>query len=232
MKHKNIIFVHGWASGPYVWLHQASYFNNKCRVHTPELINDGSNIRDFIVNNGLDDICLVGWSLGGIVSMKLAAQLKTRVRRLVLIGAPQSFTQKEVMKKIYNRMQSDFQGTLDWFYKFCFSSNERSRNEFGEVIKLLGDIITPLDKEMLLAGLTLLMNIDSGDALKDICAPVLIIQGGQDKICLPEAGKFLAKAIKGARIEVLETAGHAPFLTDPQNVNALIEDFIRNDSNR
>jgi len=35
----------------------------------------------------------------------------------------------------------------------------------------------------------------------------------------------LVKAIKNARIEILENAGHAPFLTRPSKVNSLIEDF-------
>ena len=184
------------------------------------------NIKDFIVTNKLDDICLVGWSFGGMVSMQLAAQLKGKVSRLVLIGAPARFTQKAVMEKIYNRMQADFQGTLEWFYKFCFSSNERSRNEFGEIMKLLGEFIPPFDADELLAGLRLLMKLDVRDLLGRIAVPTLIIQGSKDKVCPPEEAEFLAKKIKNARVSIIDNAGHAPFLTQPDKVNALIEEFI------
>ena len=225
-KSKNIIFIHGWASGPYVWLRQASHFNNKCKVHTPRLEGDGAGITDFIIKNKLDDICLVGWSLGGMISMQAAAQLKGKVSRLVLIGAPAQFTQKAVMGKIYNKMEKDFQGTLEWFYKFCFSSNERSRNEFSHIIKLVGDFIEPLDKEEVLTGLKILMEMDVRHILDKITMPALIIQGGQDRVCPPEAAQFLARRLKNAKVKLFETAGHAPFLTHPEEVNLLIEEFI------
>ena len=36
-KDKNIIFIHGWASGPYVWFYQIDFFKDKLQVWTPEL---------------------------------------------------------------------------------------------------------------------------------------------------------------------------------------------------
>ena len=229
------MFVHGWASGPYVWLHQVSFFKDSHNVHTPHLGIDSKSVSDFIIKNKLDDITLVGWSLGGMVSIKLSAELKGRITRLVLIGTNARFTQsadfehginRQVVEKIYNRMQKDFQGTLDWFYKFCFSSNERSRNEYSHIIKLLGDFITPLDPATLLKGLELLMDLDVRHHLASISVPTLIIQGGQDRVCPVSASEFLSKNIKGSRVRVFENAGHAPFLTEPENVNKLIEGFI------
>lgn len=248
-KIKNIIFIHGWASGPYVWLHQLEHFRNKYNVYAPELIGYGKkmvsvpilfedtaqDLINFISKNKLTDICLVGWSFGGMLSLKIAAGLKDKIRRLVLIDTTPRFVQsgdfgcavsKEVIEKIYNRIQGDFEGTLRWFYRFCFSPNERSRNEFNEALKLAGDFITPLNEQTLLDGLKVLMKLDIRRILKDITMPALIIHGRQDKICPPQAGEFLKKKLKNARIFLIDGAGHAPFLTQPQTVNALIEDFI------
>lgn len=234
-KSKNIVFVHGWASGPYVWLHQASFFNNKCAVHTPQLEGDGANIKDFIIKNNLNDVCLIGWSLGGMVSLNLASELKDRIKSLVVIGTNARFTQsddfdygisKQVLEKIYKRMQNDFQGTLEWFYKFCFSSNERSRNEYSHVIKLLGDFIAPVNSDELLYGLKLLMDFDVRNILAFISAPTLIIQGGQDRVCPVSAAGFLSREIKNSKTEIFNDAGHAPHLTEPDRVNRLIEEFI------
>jgi pimeloyl-[acyl-carrier protein] methyl ester esterase len=62
--------------------------------------------------------------------------------------------------------------------------------------------------------------------LKDITAPVLIIHGRHDRICPPETADFLAKRLKKAKVKIINRTGHAPFLTMPKKVNALIEDFI------
>lgn len=252
MKTSNIVFIHGWASGPYVWLYQASYFKDKHKVHAPSLFGYGpgfaarpfsgslfdcmvKDISDFILKNKLDNVCLVGWSLGGMVSLKVAADLKDKINRLVLIGTTPKFAQspdfqhavsRDMIKKIHNRMKKDFNGTLDWFYKFCFSSNERSRNEFSHIIKILGDFIEPMDKGVLLAGLELLMELDVRHILDEIKIPSLLIHGGQDRVCLPAAVELLAGLMKNSRSCLIENAGHAPFLTQPEKVNSLIEDFI------
>lgn len=258
MKPKNIIFVHGWASGPYVWLHQVSFFKDKYDVHTPQLLGYGGtgqtalcinsadsgpqifectarDIHSFIVNNNLNDVCLVGWSLGGMVSLKLASDLKERISSLILIDTTVCFVQTEdfkfavprnIVEKIHSRLKTDFSATLDWFYKFCFSPNERARNEYGELLKLLGDVITPLNEEALMAGLKLLMDMDASYLLNTIAMPVLIIHGRQDKVCPTQAAEFMAGKLKNARISMIDGAGHAPFLTEPLKVNALIEEFI------
>ena len=193
------------------------------------------DLGNFIVDKKLDNVCLVGWSLGGMVSLKLAATLKGRIGRLVLIGTTVRFVQsgdfkaavpKDIVKRIHDRMKKDFEGTLKWFYRFCFSPHERSRGEFGEVLKLLGDFITPLNAPALLAGLELLMELDIRHVLADITAPTLIIHGADDRICPPQAADFLKNGLKDSRVRLLKEAGHAPFLTAPGEVNGLIEKFI------
>jgi pimeloyl-[acyl-carrier protein] methyl ester esterase len=249
LKTRDIIFVHGWASGPYVWIHQVSYFKDTCRVHTPELLGYGNrrpakgdifsqtvnDLADFITANRLENVCLVGWSLGGMVSLKLTATLKDKIDRLVLIGTTARFVQsddfkdavpRDIVKRIHERMKNDFEGTLKWFYKFCFSPHERARGEFSEVVKLLGDFITPLNAQTLLSGLELLMELDIRHVLADITAPALIVHGADDRICPPQAADFLRKGLKGSSIRLLKRAGHAPFLTQPTQVNGLIEKFI------
>lgn len=257
MKTKHIIFIHGWATGPYVWLYQVSYFKDKGSVHTPELIGYGKkrlpasaagtakselaifdymakDISEFIVGKKLDNVCLVGWSMGGMVSLKVTSDLKDKVSRLILIGTTARFVRsagfkwavsRQIVEKIYNRMETDFDATLKWFYKFCFSSHERSRNEFGEVLKLLGDFITPFNRETLLLGLKLLMELDITHLLGDITTPSLIIHGENDPVCPPQAAEFLGKRLKNSKVKLIKKAGHAPFLTAAGKVNALIEDF-------
>jgi len=170
-----------------------------------------------------------------MISLKVASELKGRVKELVLIGTNARFVQSDdfefgvsraIVQKIHKRMQKDFEGTLEWFYKFCFSLNEHSRNEFSHIMKLVGDFIEPFEKEALLKGLEFLMDFDVRYTLDKISVPTLLIHGGEDRVCPPEATKFLASRIKNVKVEIFPKAGHAPFLTEPDKVNKLIEDFI------
>ena len=59
-----------------------------------------------------------------------------------------------------------------------------------------------------------------------IRAPTLVIQGTDDRITDVSQGVGLARAIPGARLELLEGGGHIVHARDPVRVNLLIRDFV------
>ena len=71
--------------------------------------------------------------------------------------------------------------------------------------------------------------IDREQAL-ELCArircPVLVIHGSQDRIVGADRGPTVAAAIPGARLLLLEGAGHAPHLRDPVKVNLELRNFF------
>lgn len=247
---RTLIFIHGWASGPYVWFYQIDFFKQRFHIWTPELagydskaLNSGGNLFELMVedvcnlisSNDLDEIHLVGWSLGGMVSLGVASRLKYNINRLILIGSTPRFVQSEDFNwgmseqriiRMQERLGRNFIGTLNWFYRSMFIPQERTKKGFGDILNLLGDIIPPLQKVSVVSTLKVLIELDLRYMLKDITAPTLIIHGEKDSICLPEAARFLQTNIKGSRLEFIKLSGHAPFLTNPQKVNNLIEEFI------
>lgn len=66
---------------------------------------------------------------------------------------------------------------------------------------------------------------DFAEAWAGIRAPVMLVVGSEDAACLP-ATRWLAQTIPGARLEVLEGAGHAPMLEDPEGFAALMIGFL------
>jgi pimeloyl-ACP methyl ester carboxylesterase len=59
-----------------------------------------------------------------------------------------------------------------------------------------------------------------------IRCPTLIIQGDDERISHVTRGIELARAIPGARLEMLEGSGHLPNVRDPVRVNLLIRGFL------
>jgi pimeloyl-ACP methyl ester carboxylesterase len=60
-----------------------------------------------------------------------------------------------------------------------------------------------------------------------IRCPVLVIQGTDDRISHVTQGTGLAEAIPGARLELIDGAGHIPNARDPVRVNLAIRAFVR-----
>jgi len=247
---KNIVFVHGWASTPYIWFYQMDYFKDGYQVWAPELAGHGkkrlcadkppfecmvADICNMITEKGISDVHLIGWSLGGMVTLEVARRLKKDIKQLVLIGTAPRFIRsedfalgmsEELILKIQSRLNRSFENTLNWFYRFIFTARERSGEGFKKILNMLGDFMNPLYQEDIVLALNVLLDVDLRSGLKKIDAPTLIIHGDKDPICSPEAATLLHENIKGSRLEFIKDCGHAPFLSQPKVVNDMIAGFI------
>jgi pimeloyl-ACP methyl ester carboxylesterase len=57
-------------------------------------------------------------------------------------------------------------------------------------------------------------------------APTLLVWGAQDRLVDPAYGDAFAAAIDGARLEVIDGAGHLPQLEQPERTVSLITEFL------
>ncbi|HKM71325.1 MAG TPA: alpha/beta fold hydrolase [Stellaceae bacterium] len=59
-----------------------------------------------------------------------------------------------------------------------------------------------------------------------IAAPTLIIWGNADQLIAPAYAQEFAQRIAGARVELIDRAGHMPHLEQPDEVARLVRDFL------
>jgi len=70
---------------------------------------------------------------------------------------------------------------------------------------------------------------DSFDVMQQIGAlrvPTLVVAGREDRLTPPRYAEFLARAVPGARLLVVERAGHYVHLEQPDLVNQAIREFL------
>jgi pimeloyl-[acyl-carrier protein] methyl ester esterase len=82
------------------------------------------------------------------------------------------------------------------------------------------------DMAALKGGLEILRETDLRGALARIAQRTLVIHGDCDRLTPPAAGRHLGRAIPGARFELIRGAAHAPFLSRPAPVAAMLSDFL------
>ena len=80
--------------------------------------------------------------------------------------------------------------------------------------------------EVALQFATVTFRSDNRSDLTRVAAPTLVLQVRDDVIAPMSAGEFVHEQIAGSRLRVLETRGHAPHLTDPDDVVAEIGGFL------
>ena len=189
----------------------------------------------------VDHAVLVSLSLGAQRSLVFAGEHPDRVAGLVFIGPAVPLAERPAGRgdivfedqletddgwARYNAhsWRRDFQGFLEFFFANCFNEPHSTKQTEDAVSWGLES-----DPETLIAterapGL-------SPEETLEICArircPVLVIQGTNDAITGRSRGTELARAISGARLELIEGGGHIQNARDPVRTNLLIRDFVR-----
>lgn len=147
--------------------------------------------------NGVEQMSLVGVSLGAMVAMDAAIRAPQTVSHLVL-AAGQVNPPRSVM-----RMQ-----------RLAFSLIPARR------LAALG-----VEKKRFLQALDAAAQIDYRSQLGAITARTLVLVGSTDKANRP-AAEDLAAGIPGARLEIVEGAGHQVNTDNPAVFNRLVYDFL------
>lgn len=156
-----------------------------------------------------------GWSLGGLLALKLAA--KVGADGLLLLAGTARFTRPKEQKsrgwldayvrQMINSLMKDRHGVESKFRESLFTEEEW---EAGLCTRLpqAGSWTTPA----LIAGLQILRSEECLSLLPEIECPVLLIHGTEDKICPYGAAEELELLLPRAELISLTGCGHAPFL--------------------
>jgi pimeloyl-ACP methyl ester carboxylesterase len=165
---------------------------------------------------GLEPAHLVGASMGGMIAQTLAAEHPESVRSLV-----------SIMSSTGNRLKGQPAAPI---YKFLLRRPPRDREAYieraAQIFGVVGSTGFERDEgyireragrafdrgvDVRAGGRQLGAVLKSGDrtrALDRIEAPTLVIHGSVDKMIRPSGGRATAKAIRGARLMMIEGMGH------------------------
>jgi pimeloyl-ACP methyl ester carboxylesterase len=171
---------------------------------------------------GLPRAALVGHSIGGMVAAEIAATNPERIDRLALIAPFGLWRDDHPVPDISGVPADTLPGLL-------------LADPDGPLAALL-PAPDPTDPEQLFrAAMTLASFLqfiwplpDKGlrKRLYRVKAPTLVVWGAQDHLVDPAYGDDFTAAIAGARLEIVDGAGHLPQLEQPERTIALLTDFL------
>jgi pimeloyl-[acyl-carrier protein] methyl ester esterase len=240
-----VVLLHGWALHGGLLEPLAARLRGAHRVFCPDLPGHGSRpfsppFRDLAglaaaVAADLPPACtLVGWSLGGLVAARLAAQGCPAVRRLVLLSSTPRFVSGDgwehglapgLVADFAAELEHDYHGLVRRFLALQARGDDRQ----GESLRQLRAAVFARgepDPAALRAGLEVLLEADLRREVAAIAVPTLVVAGEHDRLTPAAASAWLAAAIPGARLERVAGAGHAPFLSQPEAVGAALSGFV------
>lgn len=172
----------------------------------------------------LEDVAVVGCSLGGWIAAELA--LRTPLRRLVLVDA--------VGIRVGGREDRDiadiFALPAAEVVARAFSDPARMADYLsleGKSKEELAIVARNQEAAVLYGWEPYFCNPKLLRRLKRLRVPTLVVWGANDGIVTPDYGRAYAAAIPGARFVAIDDAGHAPHLEQPAAFLAAVREFLR-----
>jgi pimeloyl-ACP methyl ester carboxylesterase len=190
-----------------------------------------------------EKIDLVANSMGGFFAIAFAAAHPTRVRRLVLSGAPVGVFSD--FGTFFRLWATPGIGALISKIKIRDTDTLRKR-VLGGYLEHPELLATDL-LDVALAGINLPGTADTNrailraaatargwrrdtrlnDTLAGLQLPTLFVWGDGDQLAPPDVGRAVVERMPQAQLAVISEAGHLPHLDQPAAVAATIKDFLR-----
>lgn len=234
-----VLLIHGFGGDLDNWLFNADALAEEATVYALDLPGHGQSTKkvdeptvtglakavlSFMDTLKIAKAHLVGHSLGGAVAMEVARQAKSKVQSLTLIssaGLGLDINMDYIDGFVTSASRRDLKPVLENLFA---DGSLVSRQMIDDLLKFkrldgVGDALTALKDSVFAGGRQAAM---LADALAASGVPALVIWGAEDKI-VPAAH---ATAAKGAKVEVIEGAGHMVQMEQAGRVNGLIKVMI------
>lgn len=178
-------------------------------------------LHEFLNTMGLDQITLVGNSLGGQVALLFALYHPELVAALVLSGASGIY-EAEMGSSTPRRRDREF-------------IRERAAITFYDPVHATDDLVDEMfdiiNNRAQVARLIRMARSTKKETvrsrLSSIRVPTLLVWGCNDLITPPEVAQEFRHHIPQSELHFIDECGHAPMIEQPQQFNRIMLDFLR-----
>ena len=171
---------------------------------------------------------LIGLSMGGYVALAVLRAAPDRLDRLCLMDTSARPDTPEQAKRRRGLMalaeQGRFKGVTPRLIPSLLHPNRVQDQALGRDVMAMAARVGP--EAFLRQQAAILSRPDSRPDLPSIVMPTLVLYGAGDQLTPPHLGSEIASAVPGARLALIEAAGHLPPMEQPAAVTAMVRDWL------
>jgi 3-oxoadipate enol-lactonase len=241
-----LLFLHGFPLHGEMWAPQVAEFASAWRTIAPDVrgagtsdIGTGQYTMELLVDDlfavldrvaGDDPVVAVGLSMGGYILLRALQREPHRFRGVVLCdtrSAADGRTGKLARAIGIRRIEIEgLEPFVDDFLAAVLAPGTRERRpDFWTALKRTMMENSPIGVRGQL--LAMASRIDTGRVLGAISAPALVVNGSEDRLTRPSAGRAMAAKIPNAVFSIVEGAGHLSSLEAPVEFNRILGTYLQ-----
>jgi pimeloyl-ACP methyl ester carboxylesterase len=175
-------------------------------------------IEAFVTTLALENVTLIGHSLGGAVAQLLAVRAPGWLTAIVLVGTG---ARLRVHPDILEGLLTNFEATIDIVCQWAFGPTTSEALVNSGRKSLLN---TPA--RVIHGDYNACNQFDIIEKVDKINLPTLVVSGTADKLTPVKYGEYLCKQIPGAQHNIIKDGGHYMALEKPEEFTEIIADFL------
>jgi len=172
---------------------------------------------------------LVGLSMGGMIALDFATRYRDRVATLTLCDSLPGFTHlNEDQRREFIRLREEplLAGKEPRDMAPAVARSLLGTNPRAGSYERLVESMSVLHKQSYLKTIAGAVNYARKLELENIAVPTHVVVGDQDRLTPPAMSCELARRIRGARLTIIEDAGHLSNIEQPEAFNRAVLDFL------
>ncbi|MBA3660953.1 MAG: alpha/beta hydrolase [Gammaproteobacteria bacterium] len=190
---------------------------------------------------GLEKICILGTSYGGMVAQGYAIRYPKNVDKLILVVTAPSYRFLDEAKIILAKRGNQKQIAIcQHLWNGSFKNSRHLMKYFKEMEPLYSTTTKKNHHQSFNQSKTIwsyealnegfkgyLRTFDFIPFLKKITAPTLILAGSEDWICPPSQSKVMAKHIPKSQLKIFKQSGHSLAVDAHDSYIRIIKNFLK-----
>jgi pimeloyl-ACP methyl ester carboxylesterase len=229
-----LMLLHGLFGALSNWEFVVNRFSSQLRVIIPMLPIYEMPIKDagleglrkfteeFVAMMKLENMIIMGNSLGGHVGLLYTLNNPTKVSKLILTGSSGLF--ENAMGGSYPR-----RGSYDYIRERVSYTFYDPQVASKELIDEVFETTKSIPKAMRIVAIAKSAQRNNlSDDLSKIKVPTLLVWGLNDTITPPMVAHEFNRLIANSELQFIDRCCHAPMMEHPEKFNELVEDFLIN----
>ena len=224
-------FIHGWAMNSAVWQSCLPQLPDWIEPRCIDLPGYGEHVAvnantldeyvEFVAQQLDGPALVVGWSLGGLVSLGLAQRFPDKVAALYQLATNPKFVKEAhwscgieagVFEQFAASLEQDMSKTIRRFMALQVRGTDTSMHTVRELQRVIDARGLPASGA-LFAGLKILADSDLVAAAQSVACSVTWLLGEKDALVPVELADRLTRMPSRPDVQILQGAGHAPFIS-------------------